>query len=382
MQKKLLDYIISIVTSPKSTGTRKDLALRVFLYTLSRIFRVIVKVRVFLYKSNVKKAKNFGCAIISVGNITVGGTGKTPVVEMLAKILHEEKRKVAILTRGYKSRSKQPWWNRLNPARWGKSEIKVVSTGQGPLLGVRQAGDEAFMLANNLSGVSIYSCKNRVYSASYALEKGGADTIILDDGFQYLRLGRKLDIVLIDSVNPFGNGNLLPRGVLREPVKHLQRAQCFFLTKANRTSTGELKKLLFKIRPDAVVVECAHVPQHVVDAFSGNQKNLDFLMGKKVYVFSAIASPKGFEDSVNELGAQIAGVERFVDHHNFSDRELRHIVKRAARSGASMILTTEKDAVRLPKIKKNIPIYYLRVKIEIINGKESFNDMLSRVCFY
>ncbi len=384
MWTNLANYFVRIITDTKEgTVSRPPAFLKGLLYLLSRIYRLAIMARVLCYRWRLFQAKQLGCVTISVGNITVGGTGKTPVVEMLARTLREEKRKVAILTRGYKSRRQRRLRSLFSPARWFRPAFKVVSTGEKPLLEPRLAGDEAYMLAFNLRGISVISGKNRVQSGAFAVEQLGADTIILDDGFQYLKLARNLDIVLIDSLNPFGNECLLPRGILREPVTHLRRAHCFFLTKADRTHTAGLVRWLNELNPEGLIVECAHWPEYVMEIHSNTRKNLDYLKGKKATVFSAIASPQGFEDTVRELGVQVAGVSRFVDHHQFTAGELKNIVRQATRAGAKFILTTEKDAVRIPRtFKSPIPICYLRVRIEIIRGREAFNDLLSRVCFY
>ncbi|MCL4164060.1 UNVERIFIED_CONTAM: hypothetical protein GTU68_043625, partial [Idotea baltica] len=201
-----------------------------FLRGLSFIFRGLVWLRFFLYNTSILKNKPLGCLVVVVGNLTMGGTGKTPVVEKFARSLHNRGRKVAILSRGYKS----------------KQTIKesVVSDGKTVLLDSEVAGDEPYMLARNLPGVIVLVDKDRVKSGLYAITKFGCDTLVLDDGFQYLPLKGRLNLLLVDKTNPFGNYCMIPRGVLREPVRHLKRASYVFLTKSDGVPDLALEALI------------------------------------------------------------------------------------------------------------------------------------------
>ena len=199
-----------------------------------------------------------------MGNLTVGGTGKTPVVEKLARALRDRGRKVAILSRGYKSKPTRfwrKWWYALSHTE--EPPPRVVSDGQRVLLDSEEAGDEPYMLALNLPGVVVLVDKNRVKSGTYAIKRFGCDTLVLDDGFQYLPLKGRLNLLLVDKTNPFGNGRLLPRGILREPVKHLRRANYVFLTKSNGRRDAELEGLIARYNPKADIIECAHRPQYL-----------------------------------------------------------------------------------------------------------------------
>src|SRR3954466_16245359 len=213
-------------------GARAAL-LRALLYGLSFIYDRIVQLRLYLYRKRVFRERALGCLVISIGNLTVGGTGKTPIVEKFARALHAGGRRVAILSRGYKSVPRRRDWR-----SWfrGESELpRVVSDGQSLLLDSATAGDEPYMLANNLKDVIVLVDKDRVKSGKFAIKELKADTLLLDDGLQYLHLKHRLDIVLIDRQAPFGNEHLLPRGTLREPPRNLRRASYVFITK----STGE-----------------------------------------------------------------------------------------------------------------------------------------------
>ncbi|MFW5883155.1 MAG: tetraacyldisaccharide 4'-kinase, partial [Verrucomicrobiota bacterium] len=203
---------------------REGKAVRVyalFLRSLSYLYEAVVKARTWLYEKRIFHNQPLGCMVVVVGNLTMGGTGKTPVVETFARSLRDQGRKVAILSRGYKSR-KEPLFRRLWRGITHKEPPppKVVSDGERVLLDSELAGDEPFMLARNLPGVVVLVDKNRVKAGEYAIRRFGCDTLLLDDGYQYLPLKGRLNLVLVDKTNPFGNGAPIPRGILREPIDH------------------------------------------------------------------------------------------------------------------------------------------------------------------
>jgi len=187
-----------------------------FLQVLSWLFSGVVQLRLWLYRNRILRDHPLGCLVVVVGNLTVGGTGKTPIVEKFARALRDRGRKVAILSRGYKSKN-PPFWKKAWYAITHTDEPppKIVSDGQTVLLDSEEAGDEPYMLARNLPGVVVLVDKNRVKAGTFAIKKYGCDTLVLDDGFQYLPLKGRLNLLLVDKTNPFGNGYLLPRGILR-----------------------------------------------------------------------------------------------------------------------------------------------------------------------
>lgn len=354
-----------------------------FLYGPSLLYNAVVQCRLWLYRKRIFHDQPLGCMVVVVGNLTVGGTGKTPVVEKFARSLAERGRKVAILSRGYKSKP-DPLWRRLwRQITHGKPPPpKVVSDGRNVLLNSEEAGDEPFMLARNLPGVVVLVDKNRVKSGSYAIRKFGVDTLLLDDGFQYLPLKGRLNLLLIDKTNPFGNQNLLPRGILREPVKHLKRASYIFLTKSDGEPDPELEQLIRRHNQDAEIIECAHRPQYLQQVWGGERLPLSDLEGKRVGAFSAIAVPESFEQFLRDFGASLLYSKRFLDHHRFTDEELNQIFDQAKEAGLDYLVTTEKDAVRLPEEPiGHLPLYYLRLEIDIIAGVDDFEDAVSRICF-
>jgi tetraacyldisaccharide 4'-kinase len=372
-------------------GRRADTGAAVygaFLQLLSWLFSGIAQTRFWLYRNRILQDQPLGCLVVVVGNLTVGGTGKTPVVEKLARALHDRGRKVAILSRGYKSKTApfwQRWWRRFTQA--AEPPPRIVSDGVRVLLDSEAAGDEPFMLARNLPGVIVLVDKNRVKAGAYAIKKFGCDTLILDDGFQYLPLKGRLNLLLVDKTNPFGNGHLLPRGVLREPVKHLRRASYVFLTKSNGERDAELEATIEKYNPGVDIIECAHRPQYLrrfglpLEA-PGACESLEWLKGRRVLAFSGIATPESFEKFLRDLGALIVARERFLDHYRYADEDFAALFAMARAGGAECLITTEKDAVRIPEdYVCPLPLYYLRLEIDIIRGAADFDEAVGRICF-
>ena len=351
---------------------------------LSRIYRSIVQLRLFLYNKGVMRHHTLGCQVISVGNLTVGGTGKTPVVEIFARELQKAGRKVAILSRGYK-KSRPSFRKRIsNKFSFNDqtNQPRVVSDGKRLLLDSAMSGDEPYMLASNLPQVAVLVGKDRVTSGRYAINKLGCDTLILDDGFQYLSLKPRVQIVLVDKTNPFGNENVLPRGILREPVKNIKRADFVFITKSDGKNVEPLRKRIRELNQHAEIIECRHCPRYLQNVFTDERRELNALDGMKVTTLSGIAAPAGFERSLESFGAELLKCHRFADHHRYTQQELIDIINTARKLKADAIITTEKDAVRFPNIgRRDVPVYYLRVDIEILSGAQDFKASIDRICF-
>jgi tetraacyldisaccharide 4'-kinase len=372
-------------------GRRADTGAAIYgalLQALSWVFSGIVQLRLWLYRHRILHDQPLGCLVVVVGNLTVGGTGKTPVVEKFARALHDRGRKVAILSRGYKSKAPpfwKKWWYGLSHT--AEPPPRIVSDGTHVLLDSEQAGDEPYMLARNLPGVVVLVDKNRVKAGAYAIKRFGCDTLVLDDGFQYLPLKGRLNLLLIDKTNPFGNGRMLPRGILREPVKHLRRANYVFLTKSNGRRDADLEAIIARNNPQADIIECVHRPIYLqrcdaVGDIPGMRQPLEWLKGRRVFAFSGIATPESFEKFLRDLGALVMGRERFLDHYRYTQEDLAALVAWARQEGAECLLTTEKDAVRLPATGGcPLPVYYLRLEIEIIRGAADFDEAVGRICF-
>jgi tetraacyldisaccharide 4'-kinase len=259
---------------------------------------------------------------------------------------------------------------------------RVVSDGKSLLLDSEMAGDEPHMLASNLKDVVVLVDKDRVKSGRYAIEKFGCDTLLLDDGYQYWDLrGRRHDVVLIDRQQPFGNEHMLPRGTLREPPSHLSRANTIFITKSDG-NCGELRARIASLNPNAAVIECVHSPMYLEDVFTGERQTLDFIKGRKIASLSGIAQPESFEQSLVHLGADLVYSKRFADHHRFTQQEILNAINRGKKRQAEIIITTQKDAVRFPKLdRRDLPILFMRVEIKIVAGADDFRDCVRKICF-
>ena len=379
--EKLEQFAIDVILD-RRRGFRAS-AFRVFLGSLSWIYEGAVRSRLWLYRNRVLRERNLGCLVVSIGNLTVGGTGKTPVVEKFARSLQDGGRRVAILSRGYKS-VKQPFLKRLAGKIQGKNEIdppRVVSDGKSLLLDSRTAGDEPYMLAANLPDIPVVVDKDRVKSGKHAIAELNCDTLILDDGLQYLRLKHRLDIVLVDRWQPFGTERLLPRGTLREPHRNLKRASYIFITKCNGSSNEELIERIRLYNRTAEIIECEHRPRYLQHVETRDTLPLGELKGKKVGTVSAIAVPESFEEGVKNLGSSVEATCRFMDHHRFTEQEIISFINCCVESDVEMIITTEKDAVRFPRLgRMDVPIYYLRVEIGILSNEESFEQCITRIC--
>jgi len=353
------------------------------LSVLALLYAFVVALIRWGYNRGIFRRCRLSAHVISVGNITLGGTGKTPLVEMLARALTAKGKRVAILTRGY------------------------------------AGADEANLYRNNLSGVDVVRGKDRCKAGRKAIRKFGADTIILDDGFQHWRLGRDIDIITINANNPYGNGFLYPRGILREDLNALKRADVFFITKTDLprpcaqgrnflspaslngrkgrglslnpklTNNGleALRKRLEKINPRALIVESKHSPAHLTllnSRHRGQDRNgvagVEELKGKRVALISGIADPEGFKTTVKKLDANVALEFVFPDHYAYRREDILSVINRCRREGIGIAVTTQKDSVRFPQVfSDEIKILVLRIKMEIVKGEDDFFHRLDRV---
>lgn len=329
---KFKAYLHHLITRREESIFQKilffPLCLLSFLYGLALSFRA------YLYRKRVFKAHSLPCKVISVGNITLGGTGKTPFVSLLAERIHKRGYRAAILSRGYKGRYKGPY--------------SLVSDGERVLMDFHQAGDEPYWLATKLRGIPVIVGKQRCLSGQHAIDRFRTEVVILDDGFQHLSLERDLNFLLIDSSCPLGNGRLFPRGILREPVDHISRADAIILTKTEGDDNILiLKKNLAKLLEKIPVFETYYQPEQIWVA--GQERSLppETLTGKKVLAFSGIARPDSFKRTLLKLGANIAAFETFPDHYEYKPADLELLQEETVKSGSENMVTTEKDLVRL-----------------------------------
>ncbi len=301
-----------------------------------------VRLRGALYDAGLWRGERVeGLRVVSVGNLNVGGTGKTPAVLYLAELLVRAGRRVGILTRGYGRRAKEA----------------LTFTGAGPLPSMEEAGDEPLLLARRCPEARLFVGADRRALARRARDEFGLEVVLLDDGFQHRKLARDEDLVVVDEAVGFGNGRMLPRGPLREPLSGLRRATLFWV----RASGGgglELPAL------PAPVVRTRYRPTAWVDP-SGAEHATDALSGRPVLALAGLARPGGFLRTLGELGVDIRGTALFPDHHRFTGRELDEVATRAAALGARVV-TTEKDAVRLPA---GFEAWTVRLGVEVLEGE-------------
>lgn len=368
------------------SGQRDDRTARILRRTFAiaaQVFKQAVRTRFWLYRHGFLRRSWPGCMVISIGNITVGGTGKTPIVEVFARALTKGGRKVAIVSRGYKSHSPSWRWRWRN--RKVRTTTKVVDDGSAVLLGARIAGDEPYMLAKNLENVVVITDPDRIRGGRYAIREFGIDTIILDDGMQHVRMQRQIEVVLIDATCPFGYDYLLPRGLLREPLKGLARASHIFITKSKGINLIPIIEQIREYNTTAEIISCYYEPVELVNVHSGEKHPVAEIQDQNVFVMTGIAQPEGFIQQLKDLGAIVQRVYCYADHHRFRRDEIEHVYKRARNWHTDAIVITEKDAVRFSRRAgtgvRPCPVYYLKVAVKIMEGEEEFTDTILRICY-
>ncbi len=307
-------------------------------------------------QTRLKDPERLPSKVISIGNLTLGGTGKTPAVIALAQEAKRRGLMPCILTRGYRGRAKGPCF---------------VSKGDKPLMDARQAGDEAFLMADLLRGIPVVKGKERYKAGLLATESlqvpSSSLIFILDDGFQHWRLHRDIDILLIDATNPFGNESLFPEGIMREPLSAMKRAHFIIITRADMVEPGAIREITGKIRQynlESPVFTASHRATGLTD-ISGIARGLDYLCGKRIYAFSGIANPAYFQATLALNGAQVVKFRKFRDHHIYTQKEMDNIIKDA---GGLDIVTTEKDLVKLKGLKVPGTLYALKIEFSIEDG--------------
>ena len=330
---------------------------------LSYIYWIAWSIRKKLYGTGILKVKRLPCPVISVGNITTGGTGKTPVVIALAQLLQNKTGHAAILTRGYKRRSKDP--------------IIVVSDSHKILSTPRDSGDEPYLIASSLKKVPVIVGAYRYRTGRYAINNFGAKLFILDDGYQHIKLYRDIDILLIDASNPIGNGKLLPKGILREPLSEISRADCIIISRANEGDREYVTGLVRKYNKNSPVFYGSYKAKCLIDS-NGNMYGLNQITGKTIFLFSGIGNPSSFRKSIEDIGGRVQGEIIFPDHYWYKEKDMHRIFEEAKRISADTILTTEKDIVRIigtntfNKAEDNIVILALQVEMELSEGFEKW----------
>jgi tetraacyldisaccharide 4'-kinase len=332
-------------------------------YILSLIYRLVIVSWSRLYDSQFFPEVRLSCPVISVGNITVGGTGKTPCVIWLAQILQKNGYKPAVLSRGYGSLGSRP--------------VNIVSDGRNILLAAAVAGDEPLLMARTLPGIPVITGPKRVLTGRTAIDEFGVNVLLCDDAFQHRQIYRDINILLLDSLAPLGNNHLLPRGPLREPASALGRADVIIATRCE--VNGEPSSLIAGLARTGNIplFRSIHRPCALVRGDYALQLPLSELRGKKIYAFAGIGKPSSFKKSILDSGAQVVSFDIFPDHHCYNRRELEKISNNFSQSGADLILTTEKDAMRLQEFTDFIPtIYLLRIAMEIVPDEAALENHL------
>ncbi len=329
---------------------------------ISFFYGYVLKARIVLYRLGIYKTHALPCKVVSVGNITLGGTGKTPFVFLLAGMIRARGLRAAVLSRGYGGEF--------------RGALGLVSDREKVLMNARQAGDEPYLLAEKLPGTPVIIGKERRVSGRCAVDRFGAEVVLLDDGFQHLALRRDLDLLLLDSSCPFGNGKVFPRGVLREPLDQFGRADAIILTKAGGgVRINNLEKEISDLAAGIPIFRVDYSP--AVIRVLGTETLLppETLKGRKILAFAGIARPESFERTLLDLGATIAGFEAFPDHYEYRPKDLARVWERASRSGAEAMVTTEKDLVRLmgsaPFSGRPVPLWALSVRHVFQGGDQS-----------
>lgn len=333
--------------------------LRILLSIVSIFYLLAVWFRNLLYNRKIIEQHRENVPVFSVGNITAGGTGKTPFVMWLCSLFEEKNIRCAVLTRGYKAE-------------------KYASGEEHPA-----AIDEPAVFEQNYPNVPVIIQPDRIAGAIIAVDAFHAKALIMDDGFQHRRLHRDLDIVTIDSTEPFGFGKLLPGGLLREPVSSLSRTDVVVLTRCDKVSEDKLERIvtrIWQIKPDLPIVKSIHKPVSVI--YSNNEKSEPAeLKGKNIFAFCAIGNPNAFFETVKNLGANIKSSYSFNDHYHYVTDDIKGLIEKASQSDARIILTTEKDWTKIKNLKpadisKEIPFAYLKIEMKIIEGEEKLRRLI------
>ncbi len=351
---------------------------KAWLWPLSIPYQIVIQTRNRLYDLNLSTIHDVGVPVISIGNLTVGGTGKTPfVIHLIERIKQLSvqpksggkeiigKKKLGVISRGYKGSAKG---------------TTVVSDGRRMIFGPDIAGDEPVLIAESSPSTVVVSDKNRVRGAQVAIDEYQVKLILLDDAFQHRRIKRDLDIVLLDGKNPLGNRRLLPAGFLREPVSSLARADLIVLSKAigsDEELVERARRLEELINKPVVVTRL--VPTYWKRAGKAELLSADQVADKKVTVFAGIANPGSFFDTVGDLGANIKKTLPLPDHCSYNKLYIDKISNWYVRTQSDWLVTTAKDAVKLPAISHLLPIYYLETKLVVVVGSDHLDTALYNV---
>ncbi len=359
-------YTLASMHSEAPTSLQR--AWRIVLAVAAAGYRAGLAVRAGAFAAKVRPIRHLACPVICVGNLTVGGSGKTPCTITLARWLRDRGWRVGVLLRGYGRRS---------------SGMVVAADEQGIRGRWEAVGDEAVLLARRLPGIPVIVGGNRFQAGQEALRQFRPDVLLLDDGFQHRQLYRNLDLVMLDATDPLGGGWLLPRGRLREPVGGLRRAHAVILSRTDQApNVAHLQRCLAQIAPGAAQVLTRHRPSRLTDFEGGQECPLSSLAGRRLFAVSGIANPRAFQRTLMDLGGVLVGALAFPDHHPYGPADWVRIHRGALEADAELIVITEKDAVRMSPVKgagaPGRPILVLQVELEVIEGMARLEGLLLR----
>ncbi|HZP82292.1 MAG TPA: tetraacyldisaccharide 4'-kinase [Chthonomonadaceae bacterium] len=351
------DYLLSVARGRRGLVPA---ALRLGMGALAPVYSAGLKTYLLPYHLGIRQRERLPCPVVSIGNLTTGGTGKTPMTQTLCCLLSGQGKKAAILSRGYGGRHERG--------------CAVVSDGQKVRLNAREAGDEAYLLARTLPDVPVLVGKDRRVTGKLAYAEFQPDVIVLDDGMQFWQLHRDLDIVLLNACEPFDNGWTFPRGLLREPPSHLRRAGIVVLTNVKRAGperTREVQAVVQRLAPGRPVFTADLAPTGLRTLVGNVEHPADWLNGRRVAALAAIGNPSAFESMLGELGGILAARFRFRDHQEITLADMERVFAEACAAGAEAVITTDKDAVKMAPLKTPLPILALQVKMQVA-GEANF----------
>jgi len=338
---------------------------RILLTPLKWLYGIIVRTRNFCYDFRICKQVELPCPVISIGNIVVGGTGKTPTVVSIARLLQETGYKAAILLRGYGRKSSE--------------KISIVSDGERCLCSRTESGDEAYLLAQQLNAIPIIVGKNRIDTGKIAYDRFNCDIILLDDGYQHRKLIRDIDILTIDATQPYGTGSLLPIGTLREPISSLKRANIILFTRVDLSHTpiDHLKNEINQQVPNTPILESIHQPESLYElgnpnTTDNNTHTIQFndLEGKRLLAVCGIGNPDAFKTTLQNFNPEFIELLAFPDHHIYADSDIEKIIQQAKHVKAEWVVTTQKDEDKLSALPQHIPVVVLAIELVITDGNE------------
>jgi tetraacyldisaccharide 4'-kinase len=335
------------------------------LSVLSIGYRLALVTRESAYRLRLLRTGRLPCPVVSVGNVTVGGSGKTPMVEHVAGCLRELGAAPAVVSRGYGRDTRG---------------IGIVADRNGPRLPPRAAGDEPVLLAEHLPGIPVVVGENRLEAGQVALDECGATIIVLDDGFQHRTLRKDLEILVVNGRAPWGNRRLFPRGMLREPLSALGRAHLFVVT--NPPTPADTESAAGTIRrhnPRAPLLVARYQVVGALAAREGHRLAPSALAGRRLLAFAGLGSPRGFADTLSTAGVEVAGLIEYPDHHWFAERDLEDLAQHARAIGAAGLITTEKDWIRLRDLRlPSMPLSVLLVQLQLEAGRDQLLQALER----